>query len=306
MALEEDEKVVVTCPKCKTRLKVEEKKLLPQGSRFKCPKCSTGLIVKKPAAPPKKALDNKKILVAHSNPAIVEKVASMLTTDGYTVISSSDGIDAVVKALREFPFLCIIEVVLPKIYGFEVCKRLKARQETKGMKFLLITSPYDKTKYRREPASLYGADEYIEDHAIVTELMSKIGSLSGKEVREEEDEPRATQQTRKPLEPDITKQSFEPSPQSIHSLTPETEKRDEKTERASRLARTIINDIYLYNSARVDEALRNDNFYTAFAAEINEGKKLYESRIALDVRSKGNFFTDAIDNFLAAKKKTLG
>jgi len=46
--------VVVVCPKCKTKLKVDDAKLSPQGSRFKCPKCSTVLAVKKPVVQEKK------------------------------------------------------------------------------------------------------------------------------------------------------------------------------------------------------------------------------------------------------------
>ena len=43
-----------------------------------------------------------------------------------------------IKALRELPFLVVVEVSLPKIYGFEVCKKLKARAEMKDIKFILV------------------------------------------------------------------------------------------------------------------------------------------------------------------------
>jgi len=50
VASKEEQHVVVMCPKCKTKLKVDETRLSPEGSRFKCPKCATVLVVKKPAA----------------------------------------------------------------------------------------------------------------------------------------------------------------------------------------------------------------------------------------------------------------
>lgn len=292
--------MVVICPKCKIRLKVDETKLLPQGSRFKCPKCSTVLVVKKPSIQIKKILDSSKVLVAHSNPAIIEKINSMLTEQGYKVITSSDGIDAMVKSLKEYPFLSIVEVVLPKIYGFEVCKRLKSRPETKGMKFILITSVYDKTRYSREPASLYGADEYIEDHSLSIELIEKVNRLRG--LPEEE--------TEKTIQPTLKKPEPQPEqevkPAIKEEIVPPEEKPfDEKIERARRLARTIISDIYLYNSARVDEAIRNNNFYSVFASELKEGQKLYKNRILPEIIDKGDFYTEAIKNFISAKKKTL-
>jgi predicted Zn finger-like uncharacterized protein len=95
----EDKEVVVICPKCKTRLKVDEGKLTPGGSRFKCPRCATILLVKKPLPVPEKAVDNVKILVAHSNPSRTEEITSLLNRRGYLTITATDGIEAMVKAI---------------------------------------------------------------------------------------------------------------------------------------------------------------------------------------------------------------
>ncbi|MEW6108076.1 MAG: response regulator [Nitrospirota bacterium] len=299
--------MVVTCPKCKIRLKVDEAKLLPEGSRFKCPKCSTVLVVKKPPVQTKKALDGNKILIAHSNPAITEKVSSILAAQGYKIITSGDGIDAMVKALKEYPFLSIVEVVLPKIYGFEVCKRLKSRPETKEMKFILITSVYDKTKYRREPSSLYGADEYIEDHNLSAELIEKVTRLRGPSEEKTGESIQPSIKKPEPRQQEITeKTSADVGPAIKDKIAPpETKPSDEQIERAGRLARTIINDIYLYNSAKVEESIRNNNFYIVFSTELNEGKKLYDNRIPPETRAKGDFFAEAIENFLSSKKKSI-
>jgi hypothetical protein len=80
---------------------------------------------------------------------------------------------------------------------------------------------------------------------------------------------------------------------------------DEKVEKAKRLARTIINDIYLYNSAKLDAAIRNNNFYAVFAPELKEGKKLYDQRILPEVRLIADFYKEAIENFISARKKAL-
>ncbi len=302
MVAKEELYVVVGCPKCKVRLKVDETKLPPSGSRFKCPRCATVLLVRKPAAATKKVLEKNKILAAHSNPDTLRKIVGMLTDRGYKVVTAADGIDVMVKALKELPFLSIVEVALPKIYGFEVCKRLKMRAETKGMKFLLVPSIYDKTKYRRDPVSLYGADEYIEDHDISTQLLDKIDKLRGAGEAEKPGEPVETE-TKQPAAPQP-----EPTPQPIVKITaPPAPKgdTDERIEKAKRLARTIINDIYLYNSAKFDDSLRSDSFYKVFAAELKEGKKLYDLRIPQEIRNIDDFYREAIENFLSAKKKTL-
>ena len=301
--------MVVVCPKCKTKLKVDDAKLSPQGSRFKCPKCSTVLVVKKPVLQEKKALDEKKMLVAHSNPSVVENIRTLLAGAGYAVTSSSDGIDAMVKALKERPWLGIVEVALPKIYGFEVCKRLKGRTETKEMKFILVPSIYDKTKYRREPVSLYGADDYIEEHELSTRLIEAINRIKSGPPAETE-APQERPAAKAPAAPEMKPAEKKPEPSAAQPAAAAVRattdvKGDEFTEKARRLARTIINDIYLYNSAKVDESVRQGNFYAVFASEVKEGKKLYDNRIPQETRNKADFFREAFDNFLAAKKKAL-
>ena len=310
MAAKEVQHVVVVCPKCKTRLKVDETKLSPQGSRFRCPKCSTVLVIKKPAVQEKKSLDHRKFLVAHSSAAVIENIKSLLAGEGYTVVTSADGIDAMVRALKELPAFGIIEVALPKIYGFEVCKKLKSRPETKEMKLILVPSIYDKTKYRREPVSLYGADDYIEEHDLSVRLIEAINRIKSGVPAEPEKSKTETQPAAPKAPEQVSAEKAAAAQRREVPVAPAPRpaadaKTDESIEKARRLSRTIINDIYLYNSAKVDEAVRRGDFYAVFGPEVKEGFKLYESRIPLETRKKADFYREAIDNFLVAKKKSL-
>jgi len=293
--------VVVICPKCKTRLRVDEAKIAGGGSRFKCPKCSTALLVKKPAPASEKLFDNIKVIVAHSNPAIANEITTLLSQNGFQAVTAADGIEAMVKSLKDRPFLAVIEVGLPKIYGFEVCKRLKGRPETKGMKFILISSPFDKNKYRREPESLYDADDHIEEHRISELLIRSVNALKGGEPRKKE-EREAEEKIDKPTQETVAK-----TPEVREPPAPEAKRpapaADDKIERARRLARTIVSDIYLYNTAKADESIRNDTFSSVFAPEIREGLKLYENRISKEVRDKGDFFREVLTSFIENKKK---
>ena len=76
-------------------------------------------------------------------------------------------------------------------------------------------------------------------------------------------------------------------------------------EKAKRLARTIIADIYLYSSTKMEEAIKKNTFYTEFASDIKEGTKLYNGRVSQEVKNKGDFFREAIENFMENKKKTI-
>ncbi len=290
--------MIVACSKCKMKLKIADEKIAPEGTRFKCPKCAAVLLVKKPAVQIK-PLEGKAI-VAHEDTAIVERIAGILTQKGYSVIAAADGIDTMIKAIKELPYLAVLDVALPKIYGFEVCKRLKERPETKEIKVILISSIYDKTRYRREPVSLYGADDYIDEHQIETELIEKIEFLRGG--------PKAKEEVLKgPQETELERP--QPAVEETIKITPPAKETtagtSEAVEKARRLARTIISDIYLYSSTKMDDAIKNDSFYTEFAGEIKEGLKLYEGRVPQEIRNKGDFFREAIANFIENKKRTI-
>jgi predicted Zn finger-like uncharacterized protein len=311
--------VVVICPKCKVKLKVDDAKLSSAGSRFKCPKCGTVLVVKKPPVEhtqQQKTLDSTTVLVAHSDPEVLESARTILKDQGYRVITSSEGIDVMVKALREFPFLAVLEVSLPKIFGFEICKKLKSRPETKNMKFILIPSIFDKTKYRREPVSLHGADDYIESQDIPAMLVEKINKLvampeegiekpgAAKKIPTPSSETSETPDagTREDAGGTGSKPEFR-KPTAPEAAKPADSKTDEAIEKARRLSRTIMGDIYLYNPAKVMESIKNGNFYAVFAAELKEGYKLYESRIPQEIRAKANYFKETIEDFISKKMK---
>jgi predicted Zn finger-like uncharacterized protein len=293
--------VVVACPKCKARLKVDESKIKAEGSRFKCPKCRTVLLVKKPVARQKRQLDKNKILVAHSNASATNEITSILAENGFHAITSVDGIDAMIKATKELPFLAIVDVGLPKIFGFEVCKRLRQRAETKEMKFILIGSIHDKKRYVREPESLHGADDYVDEQHIAENLLEKVNTLKGVKPAEKPEK-----KIEKPSEqPRVEKPDQKVAPEPKPEVKPSKLAADDYVERARRLSRAIVSDIYLYNTAKANESIMNDTFYSVFENEIKEGLKLYENRISEKIRAQNDYFREAIDNFIESKKKSL-
>lgn len=300
--------MVVICPKCKVRLKVADEKIAREGTRFKCPKCSTVLLVKRPAARVQ-PLDKVKILVAHEEPSIREKITTILTKYGYTVIPAKDGIEAMVNATKGMPFLAVLGVSIPKIYGFEVCKRLKARPETKDMKIILIPSVYDMTRYRREPESLHDADDYIEEHLIEESLIKKIEALKGPFTRVSAGPSieTGTIHREKAEITEIGKEKAIPAKRGLQKPFGEISQKEkgDEVERAKRLARTIIADIYLYSKAKVDDAIRSDSFHKTFASELKQGFKLYENRIPAEIRGTGDFFNEAISNFIEKRRREI-
>ena len=182
----------------------------------------------------------------------------------------------------------------------------------KDIKFILVPSTFDKSKYRREPASLYGADDYIEAQDIPVMLIEKINKLVA--MPEETAAENQPSQEGSAPSPEISgtrtgipgeKPELRQPPAPEETKAAE-EKDPEALEKAKRLSRTIINDIYLYNSAKVMESIKNGNFYAVFAPELKEGQKLYEKRIPQEIRNNGDYYRETIEEFIAKKKKELG
>jgi len=82
----------------------------------------------------------KKILIVDDEPDAVELLSIRLKSNGYDVISALDGKACLKKAVEEKPDLVILDILLPKINGFEVCKRLKERDETKDIPVIMLTA----------------------------------------------------------------------------------------------------------------------------------------------------------------------
>ncbi|RME64176.1 MAG: response regulator, partial [Nitrospirae bacterium] len=226
------------------------------------------------------------VLVAHGSDEVIEKAKNILEQMGYSVITSRDGVDAMVKIMSQMPFLILIDVALPKIFGFEICKRVKSRKETAGIKILLITSVYGKKRYTRPPEDLHGADDFINEPDIEEQLKDKVLSL----LKEPEKE---TPEVPPKEEPSIT-------PTAPPTTGPEE---DALAQRARRLVRTILSDIMLYHKDRAKEAALEGRFREEFASDLQEGLKLYNMRIPPEVRAQRDYFNEEIDKFIEEIKK---
>jgi len=82
----------------------------------------------------------KKILVADDDENIVELIREALTDEGYSIISADNGMLAAIKAKEELPSLIILDLSLPRMDGLNVCKKLKAQDETKDIPILIISA----------------------------------------------------------------------------------------------------------------------------------------------------------------------
>jgi DNA-binding response OmpR family regulator len=114
------------------------------------------------------------VLVADDDADVRELVVFRLERAGYEVITAGDGEEAVELALRRRPQVCVIDVMMPKLDGYEVTERLRASEELAGVAILLLTaSVYEDSVERGFEA---GADDYIKKPFSPKDLVERIAA----------------------------------------------------------------------------------------------------------------------------------
>ena len=117
-------------------------------------------------------MGKKKILIVDDDTSITLSISFVLEKEGYIVTTAVDGEEAVKKAKEELPHLIVLDIMLPKINGFEVCKRLKANVQTREIRIIMLTAKGDEKDKRL--AEELGVNGYITKPFDIDTLLSEI------------------------------------------------------------------------------------------------------------------------------------
>lgn len=101
----------------------------------------------------------KTVLVVDDSPTEMHLIVSTLQKKGYKVMTSVDGDEAIQKIAQERPDLILLDVVMPKKNGFQVCRQIKTTPATKDIKIIMCTSKNQ--EFDRVWGLKQGADEYL-------------------------------------------------------------------------------------------------------------------------------------------------
>ena len=119
----------------------------------------------------------RKVLVVDDETHIVELLRLALEDEGYQVSVAMDGEEALSKAVTEKPDIISLDINMPGMSGFEVCRRLKARDETKGMPVVFI-SAYAQEEDIRKGLDL-GATAYMPKPLNLREYLDTFNRILG-------------------------------------------------------------------------------------------------------------------------------
>jgi len=112
------------------------------------------------------------ILIVDDDPAIIKFVQANLRVEGYDVLSALDGAEALDVAERELPDLVILDIVLPKIDGVEVCRRLREWSKIPIIMLSARGNVQDKVTCLD-----VGADDYLSKPFSLEELLARIRAI---------------------------------------------------------------------------------------------------------------------------------
>jgi DNA-binding response OmpR family regulator len=100
-----------------------------------------------------------KVLVVDDEEYIQHILNFSFGAEGYEVITAADGEEAVKKARHEKPDIIVLDIMMPKMDGYEACKKLKTDPQTKGIPVILLTAKG--RDIDRKLGSEAGADDYV-------------------------------------------------------------------------------------------------------------------------------------------------
>ena len=119
----------------------------------------------------------KKILIVDDDKIVVETIVMSLEEDehGYELISAADGFEAQAQIKHFKPDLLILDIMMPDINGYEVCRKIKSDQETKDTKIIVLSAYLDDESYKKMKE--YGADACFSKPLPLPELRAQVAKL---------------------------------------------------------------------------------------------------------------------------------
>ena len=122
-------------------------------------------------------MGKKKILVVDDSRTALFMVTTILRKERYELVTASDGEQALEMAASERPDLILMDVIMPRKTGFEACRELKRREDTKGIPVILVTTRGEGENV--EAGFQSGCNDYVTKPINALELLTKVREHMG-------------------------------------------------------------------------------------------------------------------------------
>jgi len=119
----------------------------------------------------------KKVLIVDDEKNIAISVQFLMKREGFEVLVAHDGEEGLEKIRSERPDLVLLDVMMPKLDGFEVCKAVRADSELARIRIVMLTAKGREAEI--EKGISLGADAYMPKPFSTSELVDKVNKLLG-------------------------------------------------------------------------------------------------------------------------------
>jgi phosphate regulon transcriptional regulator PhoB len=116
-----------------------------------------------------------RILVVEDEPDVAELLRYHLTREGYEVVVASTGMEAVKRARDLHPDLVLLDIMVPQVNGWEICRRLKAEPETQAIPVIMVTGRVEEGD--KVLGFELGADDYVTKPFSPRELVARVRAV---------------------------------------------------------------------------------------------------------------------------------
>ncbi|MEK6743896.1 MAG: response regulator [Nitrospirota bacterium] len=120
-------------------------------------------------------MDQKKILIADDNENIRDALTYLLEDEGYELRLASDGADTLRKVRERKPDILFLDIMMPEINGYDVCRTIKNDPDLKSIYVIMLTAKGQVAEQER--GKEVGADEYIVKPFSPMEILARVKTL---------------------------------------------------------------------------------------------------------------------------------
>lgn len=265
----------LTCKHCGAIFRAALSSPLTAAVRVACPRCQFQMVLKPKTAsgdlPLPTRLPRRRVAaIADETRPFRQFLGDHLRRLGFEVAYFETGIPTLEFVRRTRAELVIVNVYLKGMLGVEVTEEIKADPSLENTRVILIGALFRANRFRANPTNLYGADDYIEELIPEKEFRQII-------------------------------HKFFPDVGDVGDLPTESREIDD----ARRLARLILSDIIIYHAVKVEQGIRDDNFFEVLRSEIEEGRHYYDSRVPASIRRNTEIYTETLQQFVQMKREEL-
>jgi CheY-like chemotaxis protein len=120
-------------------------------------------------------LPQSTVLIVDDNPQNVELLQAFLESLPVKIVTASDGVEALEKVEEHKPDLILLDIMMPRLSGFQVCRRIKEDPKTRDIQVLMVTALNELGDI--EQATECGTDDFVSKPVNKFELLTRVKSL---------------------------------------------------------------------------------------------------------------------------------